>query len=272
MALVYYFSNNWKTIKEDTQSTTLVNAKHKLQFSFRSGFYTEPISLEITNPKSDSCTIFYSLNFTIPNHSSKKYGGPIQLDFSNNVSNEVAHSQHRATVIRSIAYQNGKPISWVRTGVFFIDSTIFSKYPYPILSLVTEPASTFGGDTIEVSAHVTLVKNNGVLSISQNAGLRILENPFKQPGLGLIELISRKKYGTRYFDYPIFKHNDNPKIQGFALRKLKNSGSNLITDGMNSLNIDTAEFNPYVVYLNGSCDGIYISEVLTTDRISFHAR
>ncbi|HIA12468.1 MAG TPA: hypothetical protein EYN38_05320 [Flavobacteriales bacterium] len=271
VAFGYYFFHDLEAIKEEAQGPSSISVKHKLQFSFASGFYTEAIALKITNPKDDSCTIFYSLDHHIPDDSSLKYGSPIYLDFSSNVSDETAHPQHRATLVRAIAYRNGKPISHVRTGVFFIDSMIFLKYPYPILSLVTEPDFPAGVDTIEISTHITLVENNGVVGLSQDAGLRILEKQLLQPGLGLLELISRKKYGTRYFNYPIHKQINAPKFPRFGLRKLPNNLLNVIVEGKDVVKIDTAIASPYVVYINERLEGIYISEPLTSDSVATYS-
>ncbi len=258
VALGYYFFSDSTLILEKTEIADSFNPKDKLHFSFKSGFYTEAIHLEITNPKDSSCTIFYTLDCSIPTNNSLKYNSPIQIDFSNPHTLEVRPREHQTSVIRCIAYSDKDPVSEVKTGVFFIDSLIFSKYPYPVLSLVMEPEVLLAPGTAEIRVHVTLVENNGVVGISQDAGLQILADSTKEIKMGSLMLSSRKKYATRYFDYPIFKSENKPKYQGFGLELILKT-SEFIERDMNNLESILEESNVYAVYINGGFQGIYRS-------------
>jgi hypothetical protein len=258
VALVYYFSTDSSLkVKKDGGTDTFL-PKQKLHFSFKSGFYTEAIRLEIANPKDSSCAIYYTIDGSKPTNNSLKYVEPFWIDFSNPVPNEEKARKHRSSVVRSIAYCDRESVSEIKTAVFFIESMISAKYPYPILSIVMEPEALIGSDTTELKVHLDIIENNGVVGMNQYAGLRVLRDSIIEGNMGSLHVTSSKKYGTRYFEYPIFKSDNKPKYQAFGLELILNS-SELIENEVRKLETVLAKHNLYAVYINGGYYGIYKS-------------
>ena len=127
------------------------------EFSVKSGFYTEPVSVTITAKK--GTTIYYTLDGSDPVVGENEYTGPIEITDISDMENRYASYEgvsisgdiltdetvDKATVLRAIAVEPSGEYSEVTTATYFVGD--FSEYDkYGVVSLVTDPDNLFSDD------------------------------------------------------------------------------------------------------------------------------
>jgi len=198
---------------------------------------------------------------------------------------------NKANIIRCISYKNGIPSSKVYTNSYFVDENISTKYTLPIISLVTEESNLFDSDSgiyvtgvhfninspewtgnyyqtgeeWEKSVHIEYFDKNGALGFSQDAGLRIHGGKTRLVAQKSLRLYARNEYGKKAFNYPIFPTKENHEYKRFILRTTMASwhDQSIIKDVLaheiaKDLNIETQDFQPVIVFINGEYWGIQI--------------
>ncbi len=133
----------------------------ELTFSLESGFYAEPMPLEIT-PEIAGAAIYYTTDGSVPDETDALYTGPITLMWSNEredvlsrrtdiaVDNTFVPTQDFPTghIIRAVAVSPNGRRSEVVSGTFFIGYDREELYgDIPIMLLATDPAGLFDHDT-----------------------------------------------------------------------------------------------------------------------------
>lgn len=142
-------------------------------FSVEPGFYDEPFELELL---SETGTVYYTLDGTVPDKNSIKYEGPIWIE--DVTENDNVHSMRtdvstgfdreeieklsseypeyqvpdykvdKATIIRAVARDEMGNYSDVKTASYFVGYEDKSGYEgMKIVSLVTDPSNLFGYET-----------------------------------------------------------------------------------------------------------------------------
>ena len=125
-------------------------------FSHVSGFYSTPIELKINIP--EGYTVYYTTDGSTPKLSSAQYFEPLYLEdatenpnvysaIGGNTTNDfiTKNNQHKANVIRAVAYDSEGNASKTVGGTFFI-SRILQEDQYvnmPILSVYTDGENLF---------------------------------------------------------------------------------------------------------------------------------
>ena len=128
-----------------------------VHFSAESGFYDEPVTLEMTC-EVPGAEIYYTLDGSVPTERSYYYDGPITLE---NVEDEfhtlsdytgVSYDEEyvpedsmlRANVVRAAVFRGGKRMGEVRSGTYFVGIDRASYYgDVPIVSLIMEEDDLF---------------------------------------------------------------------------------------------------------------------------------
>ncbi len=156
--------NDWT--KTDNASPGLTNNSiNYLLFSHNEGFYPNSISLEIESTNSD--TIRYTLNGSVPTANSPVLESPLLLENVSSNPNTISEIPttpdeefsgefvwkapdgfvDKAIVLRCGSFNNGNRTSEEYTKTYFIGEDIASKFTVPVISLVTDSVNLFDNDT-----------------------------------------------------------------------------------------------------------------------------
>jgi hypothetical protein len=297
-----------------TKSTpgTSNNAEGSLSFSHDPGFYTKPFDLALNSAEND-VVIYYTLNGNVPDVNSLKYSTPITVGYkydSPNIYTEIPTSPDqdnmtykawespevivdKATVVRAQAYRDTLPLGKIVTRTFIVDSAIFTKYHYPIFSLVSDSLNIFSYDSgiyvpgimfdstnpqwtgnyrmaddeWERPVHVEMFSNEGSLLLSQDAGIKIHGNFTRQAAQKSLRLYARSEYGDKRFNAQLFPQRKTDEFKRILLRTTMmtmkyRAGYSIIGDAMicnlvRDLDLEVQDYQPSLVFLNAEYWGIH---------------
>jgi hypothetical protein len=276
-------------------------------FSMPPGFYQYPfeITLSSSNPGD---TIFYTLDGSVPDTTSFIFSDSIPINYLDTLPNYFstiptsppilvdwfrrwylpANPVPKANVIRAVAYNNGLFTSQIMTATYFVDTAIYTKYYYPIVSITTDSLCLFDfetgiyipgihwdslntdntgnyyqqGDAWERPVHIEYFEENGNRVISQDAGIRIQGKITRHAPQKTLCVYARSEYGTNFFNYPLMLNSGADKFKRFLLRtSYADNGRTLFRDEMThdlviDLNLDLMYYRPVIVFINGEYWGI----------------
>ena len=251
-----------------------------LEFSVKGGFYADEIILEMRSP---GARIYYSTDGSKPTRRSNVYNKPIVIKST--------------TVIRAIA-RRGSRKSNIKGHTFFINEP---ETTFPTISVLVPPNILFDpekglfeeglfADTTwakhganfwsrrEIKINYEFFETNGTCVHRSNSGLRLfggMSRLFPQKSLALI---SRDNYGKKRINHRVFGTEGKKKFKFLVLR---NSGSDwgkshfrdgLMTGLVKDWDLETQDFRPAHVYINGKYWGIYnIREKLNRYFVQSHS-
>lgn len=251
------------------------------EFSHPGGFYSGILALTL---KSDSPTavIYYSLDGSEPDVSSKIYSGPIILD--------------KTTVVRAKASKPEHLPSCTITHTYLFDA----RTTLPIISLSTAAANLFDPEygiyvlgnnyqsanpnfganfwqDWERPIHVEFYEPDGTVGFNIDVGVKIFGGWSRARPQKPLAIFARGKYGYNEINYQLFPDRPIHTFKAFLLRNSANDWDRtMFSDGMmqslvESLDIDTQAFRPCVVYINGEYWGILnIREKMNEDYLASH--
>ena len=229
-------------------------------FSLPSGFYTNGISISITNPNiSTNTAVYYTLNGNDPDSSSFLYNGsPIIIN--------------QSTVLKALAYATGLIGSPVSVSSYFMNV----NHETPILSVVTDNANLYGGAGIfdnynqdwEKAAYVEYFDSLQNMIFSQRAGMMIdggAGGSRSNPQHSFKVKMGDDVLGDGAIDYMVIPDRPNrTKYSTFYLRNGSNQYLTLPYKDAIQVKAMCAESNSYysamrpvTVYLNGEYFGLY---------------
>lgn len=129
------------------------------EFSYPPGFYSEAFDLTLTSSFPDA-VIHYTTNGSAPTTESPVYQSPIRIeskaDKPNILSNIVTGPQFwqkpegnifKGMPIRAMAVREGYLKSKIIGGTWFIDPEAANRYPFPVVSLLTDSLHLFSSET-----------------------------------------------------------------------------------------------------------------------------
>lgn len=244
-------------------------------FSENGGFFSSPIRLIISSNQ-DGATIRYTTDGSEPNAYSPVFSGSITID--------------RTTVVRARAYKKGYLPSKVITNTYLFEP----MSGFATVSISTDPENLWSEDTgiytfghnyepeypyhganfwqeWEKPAHIEFFETDGTLAFSLDAGISIhgeYTQALDQKSFGID---ARKKYGSRYINYPVFPEKQTTHYQSIVLRNSGQDNGNtkirdvLISQLMKEYGLEYQAYRPSVLYLNGEYWGFYTLRE-STDR------
>lgn len=251
----------------------------RVEFLQSGGYYDLPQSIKL---HSEQARIYYTTNGSVPTTKSTRYTSAISVV--------------KTTVIRAAAYRDDEK-SPIVTQTFFINEP---QTNFPTISIAITPAVLFDREkglfqkglkadsTIaryganfwskrEVEINTEYYEANGKQAYNSVSGMRVfggLSRVFPQKSLALV---SRKRYGTKRFKFPIFK---NQKLKKYKFLVLRNSGSDFgkshfrdafMTGLLDHWDMEKQAYRPSHTYINGEYWGIYnIREKVNTYFIASH--
>lgn len=255
----YYFSN--PTPLKDNDSGTREVA-YKPEFSIEPGIYNNVDKIELQIKAGG--TIYYSLDGSIPNTSSKKYNGPLFLD--------------KTTVVKAISYESGKITSEPVVASYIINE----NHTMPVLS-ISMKSSDFNyvhghawETGLEVAAYAELYEDGKSFSIP--CGFKLFGGSTRGLAKKSFSLKFKKKYGASELHYQVFDNRDFSTFNTLVIRSgsqdnmhamMRDVLGTSLVDGL--INVDVQAYKPVILYINGNYWGIYnIREKVDDEFVSNH--
>jgi len=227
-------------------------------FSQSGGFFPGPLTISLID-KYHSGMIRYTIDGAMPTTNSPIYSQPIQINAT--------------TVVKARMFYTDELPGPVVTNTYFINEG-FEQAGLPVMSLSTDPKYFFAPDsglyvqdfkpTWEYPIHLEFYEPDGLLGFHHDAGVQIGgENAWILPQK-MLNIYSRKQYGSGHFDYQLFPNNPKNRFGDIILRCSGNDWSNtMFRDGMmqglakQQTDLDGQDFRPCAVFINGQYFGIH---------------
>lgn len=269
----------WKQFAESSpnaENTTPVvdnvrDTGNSVSVSPAGGVYAAAQTVTLT---SSSGEIRYTTDGSNPRSTSPLYVAP--LEFAS------------TTVLRAACFEAGKATGQIVTQTYFIGE---SQGTLPYVSVVADPNTLFG-DTIgiylntheplvssttwsalgardvykgkDAPGHIEFFAPGGTGKFNANVGIRIGgENNWVHPQKAM-NIAVRGKYGSDEIKYDLFPGSKNALHTGLTLRDGGDRWANeMLRDAIwariakGYLNVDTADFRPVVVFINGAYYGLH---------------
>ena len=272
-------TGSWKQFAEATpggENTTATVTDVRISgnpvtTSLAGGIYAEPQTVSLATPAGE---IRYTLDGGDPTSASPLYTAPISISAT--------------TVLRARCFEAGKPPGPILTRTYLIGET---QGPLPYVSLVADPETLFG-DTIgiynnlheplvssgtfsptgardvykgkDAPGHIEFFAPGGTPGFKANCGIRIGgENNWVHPQKAL-NLAVRGSYGDDEIKYNLFPAGRIPIHKALTLRDGGDRWNReMLRDCMwpklahGYLKVDTADYRPSVVFINGRYYGLH---------------
>jgi hypothetical protein len=210
-------------------------------------------------------TIYYTIDGSKPTTRSKVYTGPLLLK--------------RTTVLKAVAFENGKRISEAVTGSYIINE----HHTVPVLSLVldsddfqTMRRDIYSVPPLEVPTNVELFEQDNSFNIP--AGIQLFGGSTRFMSKQSFALKFKNRYGAAKLHYQVFDERDFSQFDTLIVR----SGSQdyptaFMRDILaSSLAVDAGlveaqSHKSVVLYVNGEYYGLYdIREKISEEMIANH--
>lgn len=279
------------------------NENNVVTTSHVAGFYTEPIDLDIVSNGIENDDIYYTLDGSIPNADVMLFATPLTIESrvgDPNILSQIVTTlssssfqpsieTFKINVIRYASFRNGIRNSIIYSKSYLIDNDMFSRYDYPIISLITEEDNFFDYDTgiyvpganfdagnsqwtgnyfmrgseWERDAHLEFFEENGDLSFTQDAGVRIHGGKKRGSRVKSLQFFARKEYGKKKFYYDFFEDGTKDEYKRIVLRNyhacwnktvIKDAATHRICD---DLDMEKMRSRPVVLFLNGEYWGMH---------------
>ncbi|TVR16503.1 MAG: T9SS C-terminal target domain-containing protein [Balneolaceae bacterium] len=200
---------------------------------------------------------------------------------------EPAGSIRKGSVIRAIAVVDGVASEEVSHSYFIFDEGD-DAYPLPVVSIITDNDHLFDdetgiyvpgiyyeegdgwsgnyyqrGEEWERPASFEFFEADGSLALKQNIGIRIHGGWTRRLPMKSLRLYARSDYGESRFNYRMFENLEDNRFNRFILRNSGNDfGNTMFMDAaaqslIRHFNVDTQEYRPVIVFLNGEYWGIH---------------
>jgi parallel beta-helix repeat protein len=227
-------------------------------FSQSGGFFPSTATITITD-KYHTGTIRYTIDGAVPTESSSVFSQPLSITAT--------------TVVKARMFYPNELPGPVVTNTYFINEG-FESRGLSVMSLSTDPKYFFDPDsglyvhdykpTWEYPIHLEFYEPDGLLGFHHDAGVQIGgENAWILPQK-MLNIYSRKQYGSGHFDYQLYPNNPKNRFGDIILRCSGNDWSNtLFRDGMmqglikQEADVDGQDFRPTAVFINGQYFGIH---------------
>ena len=274
-------------------------------FSQTAGFYTGDISVEISLSEQDKAalkgagitnyTIRVSYNQEEPTSGSVPFSQSIKLPHVKSLTD--ASAKFTTSILRAAVFDGtGKLIGKIETATY-IKSLRSEKIDLPVISLVTAESNLTGskgiitnynqrGSAWERPVHLEFIEKDGILGLSQDAGVRMFGGSSRSQAQKSFRLSARKSSyfnATQYdgdgkFNYAFFPDRlaaDGSLLEDYDSIVLRNGGNDAMVNGTQNIrtsfmrdgfvaliaqkaapNVDGMAYRPVIVILNGAYYGM----------------
>lgn len=254
---IYYYSNPTPL---KANGTGVDAVAYTPKFNISPGVYNNSagINLEIEG----NGTIYYTLDGSTPNTSSRVYNGPVLLN--------------KTVIVKTISYQNGKIASKVITGSYIINE----NHTLPVMSVSLNPSSfnnvqaNAWNTELEVDSYAELYEDGKSFSIP--CGFKLFGGSTRGLPKKSFSLKFRKEYGAGKLNYQVFENRDYSSFDTLVLRSGSQDQESAffrdilmtsLVDGVTNLKVQA--YKSVILYINGNYWGVYnIREKVDEDFIS----
>lgn len=244
-------------------------------FSHLGGFYSTPISVEIT-ASNTAAKIYYTTDGSEPTSSSALYNSPIQIS--------------QTTPLRAIAVVDGEATSLVSTATYFVETENIPTN-VKVVSLSTDKDYVHGdsmgilivgknGLTVpskcgsmdrkanymqdwDRPCNLELYDENKVPQINQEVKIGVFGACSRTKAIKSLKVKANKTFENNKLNYPIFNEKPNLKWKSIVLRNSGNDFGRMLfrdaflqTLAISGMNLDHQAYEPSVVFLNGEYYGM----------------
>lgn len=261
-------------------------------FSETGSFYENSIQVNLRIDGAEE--IYYTLDGSVPDTDSNRYEAPVELEAGEDLN---------VYTLRAVGYAEGERQDQVHTHTYFLGKNVNQRHADLIVSITGDPEGLFGaedgilvggrvkeeylaahpeepdaaapanyydrGFEAEREVHVELLEPDGTALVSQDAGLRVHGGVSRSQPQKSLRLIARKRYGTKYFEAPLFGEKESSYYKKLVLRNSGNDYMLAFERNECALSLaadagfpDTTRFRTAAVYINGAYYGFeWLSEV-----------
>jgi hypothetical protein len=238
-----------------------------ITFSKSGGFYNQNVLLSLS---AEGIPIYYTTDGSKPNEHSKRYDGkPIFID-QTTVLRAVAHKKEIKSKTFTQTYFISEPatrlpvvsVSMAPATLFDPERGVMSTGNRADETQANLPGANFWTRK-EYTCNVEIFETDKRCVSNGLAGFRMFGGYSRVFPQKSIVLIARKKYGKKYFKHKIFGPDDRKKHKYLVLRNggSDNQGAHfrdeLMTELTKDWDIETQDYRPAILYLNGKYWGIY---------------
>lgn len=252
-----------------------------LEYSVPGGFYESSQIVELRCP---GAKIFYTLDGSAPDGYAQRYRKPIKIS-KTTVLRAIAYKDKLKTKGYGHTYLIDEPASTlpvvsvaITPSVLFDSETgLYMQGPDAIDSLWTKDGANFWSKR-EVQVSTEIFETDGKAEFRSITGFRLFGGMSRLFPQKSMTIVARDRYGKKHFKHRIFGKDGDKKYKFLVLR---NSGSDwgkshfrdgLMTGLLKDWDLETQNFRPAHVYLNGEYWGIYnIREKVNRYFVQSHA-
>lgn len=219
------------------------------------GLYLDGAALVTLSSSQTSAVIRYTLDGSKPNSSSPVYTAPLTVSTN--------------TVIRCRAELTGNLPSADVSRTLLSDP----RHDLPVISIAVKSDDMFGANgvwtdfmnrSIEAAAEVSFYEADGTFGVDFTTGIALHGSYSRKELQKSLEFNLRECYGDTQVIYPFFPDNEVSTFKHLVLRtssqdwkstKLRDAFMTEVVE--DDLNVDTMDWRPCVVYINGEYYGLY---------------
>lgn len=254
-----------QTLKDGTKKKKKKKKKLDLNFVTEGGFYNEAVSIVLKSP---GAKIYYTLDGSTPNSKSPLYKAPIKIE--------------ETTIVRAVA-RKGKQLSKIIGHTYFINEPYSN---FPTISIGVTPHILFDPENglyvkgpnaqdstwkleganfwsrKEIKINTEFFEADRENEFNSVTGLRLFGGMSRLFPQKSMTIVARDRYGKKRIRHKIFEGG----LKKFKFLVLRNSGSDwgkshfrdaLMTSLLDKWDIETQDYRPAHLYLNGKYWGIY---------------
>lgn len=219
------------------------------------GLYLDGPALVSLSSAQPDAVIRYTLNGSKPDSNSPVYAAPLTVSAN--------------TVVRCRAELAGSLPSSDVSRTLLTDP----RHDLPVVSIAVKADDMFGANgvwtnfmsrSIEAAAEVSFYENDGTFGIEFSTGIALHGSYSRKELQKSLEFNLRECYGDTQIIYPFFPDNEISTFKHLVLRTSSQDWKNtklrdaLMTEIVeDDLNVDTMDWRPCVVYINGEYFGLY---------------
>lgn len=295
---LFYFENPSPNASNNDNVPFIIPSE-TLFFSQEAGWYENDFLLNIQS--SATHDIYYTTDGSIPDLQSNLFTENITIESKKNKTHQISNipispefwelpkgNIFQINTIRAASFSNGIRSSPIYSKSYLIYSNKNKRYPFGIISLITDNENLFNPDSgIQVfgngdmdiplsgnyhqsgknwerDVHFEYFDKEGNIGISQNAGIRIHGFFSRNLPQKSMRIYARNEYGNKYFNYPFFEQK--PEIDQYKRIILRSVNPNyfhvpfkdeLCHLLVREMGLAYQAFEPTVVFINGEYWGIF---------------
>ncbi len=244
-----------------------------IELSERGGLKDNAVSIELSFPVETEAVIHYTTDASTPDENSQIYEGPLELTESTVLSavaisptGELGPEVRETYLIKETPNLPIISLSTDPRNLFDDEIGIYVPGDHfnPVLERATSGNYAMTGHDWERPVKVEHFNESGDLVLSTNAGMRIHGGASRAYDQKSLRLYARNEYGNNTFNYSFFGEDKRHLYKRLLLRNSGNDyNSTLFRDAYlqslvkDEINVETQNYKPVVVYINGEYWGIH---------------